>query len=73
MFDYKKYYKFSVDKFIEDMVKSGESDECIKLCYKLWAYEIDGEYVKYIDEKTGYCDGCFVDFDWCEEIDPYDM
>ena len=29
MFDYKKYYKFSLDKFVEDMVKIGKSDEDI--------------------------------------------
>ena len=31
MFDYKKYYKFSLNKFVEDMVKIGKSDEDIKL------------------------------------------
>ena len=73
MFDYKKYYVFSLDKFIEDMVKIGKSDEDIKSCYELWAGEIDGSIVRYVNEKCGYCDGYLVDFDWCEEIDPYDM
>ena len=53
MFDYKKYYKFSLDKFIEDMVKIGKSDEDIKSCYELWADEIDGSIVRYVNEKEG--------------------
>ena len=73
MFDYKKHYKFSVDRYIVDMVKRGKSDEDIKLSYELWADQIDGHIVRYIDEHKGYCDGYLVDFDWCEEIDPYDM
>ena len=73
MFDYKKYYKFSLDKFIEDMVKIGESDEDIKLCYELWAGKIDGSIVGYVNENSGYCDGYLVDFDWCIEVDPYDI
>ena len=73
MFDYKKYYKFSLDNFIIDMVKRGKSDEHIKLCYELWADKIDGSIVRYFNERKGYCDGYLVDFDWCEEIDPYDM
>lgn len=73
MFDYKKYYKFSVDKYIVDMVKTGRTNEHIKLCYELWANKIDGSIVKYFSEKIGYCDGYLVYFDWCEEIDPYDM
>ena len=73
MFDYKKYYKFSLNKFVEDMVKIGKSDEYIKLCYELWADKIDGSIVRYFNERKGYCDGYLVDFDWCEEIDAYDM
>ena len=73
MFDYKKYYKFSLNKFVEDMVKIGKSDEHIKLCYELWADKIDGSIVRYFNERKGYCDGYLVDFDWCEEIAPYDM
>ena len=73
MFDYKKYYKFSLDKVIEDMVKIGESDEDIKLCYELWAGKIDGSIVGYVNENSGYCDGYLVDFDWCIEVDPYDI
>lgn len=73
MFDYKKYYKFSLDKFIADMVKIGKSDEDIKLCCELWAAKIDGSIVGYVNENNGYCDGYLVDFDWCEEVDPYDM
>lgn len=73
MFDYKKYYKFSLDKFIADMVKIGKSDEDIKLCCELWAGKIDGSIVRYVNEDSGYCDGYLVDFDWCEEIDPYDI
>ena len=73
MFDYKKYYKFSLNKFVEDMVRMGKSDEHIKFCCNLWAKEIDGIIVKYLDKKTGCCDGCLVHPAWCEEIDPYDM
>ena len=73
MFDYKKHYKFSLNKFIADMVKIGKSDEDIKLCYELWADKIDGSIVRYFNERKGYCDGYLVDFDWCEEIAPYDM
>ena len=73
MFDYKKYYKFSLNKFVEDMVKIGKSDEDIKLCCELWAGEIDGSIVGYVNENSGYCDGYLVDFDWCIEVDPYDM
>ena len=73
MFDYKKYYVFSVDKFIADVEKLGHSEEDIRIACKLWANEIDGKRVMYIDEKTGVCDGCVLHPDWCEEIDPYDM
>ena len=73
MFDYKKHYKFSLNKFVEDMVKRDESDEEIKSCYELWANKIDGSIVRYFNERKGYCDGYLVDFDWCEEVDPYDM
>ena len=73
MFDYKKHYVFSLDKYIVDMVKRGRTDEHIKLCYELWADKIDGSIVRYFNERKGYCDGYLVDFDWCEEIDPYDI
>ena len=73
MFDYKKHYKFSLNKFVEDMVRIGKSDEDIKSCHELWAGKIDGSIVRYINEDNGYCDGYLVDFDWCEEIDPYDI
>ena len=73
MFDYKKYYVFSVDKFIADVEKLGHSEEDIRIACELWANEIDGSIVRYVDEHNGYCDGYLVDFDWCEEIDPYDM
>ena len=73
MFDYKKYYKFSLNKFVEDMVKIGKSDEDIKLCCELWADRIDGSIVGYVNENSGYCDGYLVDFDWCIEVDPYDI
>lgn len=73
MFDYKKYYVFNVDKFIIDMAKLGKYGEDIKVDCELWANEIDGHIVRYIDEHKGYCDGYLVDFDWCEEIDPYGM
>ena len=55
------------------MVKRGESDECIRLCYELWADKIDGSIVKYFNESVGCCDGYLVSFSWCEEIDTYDM
>ena len=73
MFDYKKYYKFSLNKFVEDMVRIGKSDEDIKLCYELWAGKIDGSMVGYVNEDSGYCDGYLVDFDWCIEVDLYDI
>ena len=73
MFDYKKYYKFSLNKFVEVMVKIGKSDEDIKLCCELWAGKIDGSIVGYVNENSGYCDGYLVDFDWCIEVDTYDI
>lgn len=73
MFDYKKYYVFSVDKFIVDVEKLGKSEEDIRIACELWANEIDGHIVRYVNEDSGYCDGYLVDFDWCEEIDPYDI
>lgn len=73
MFDYKKYYVFSVEKFIVDAEKLGKSEEDIRIACKLWANEIDKHIVRYINEREGYCDGYLVDFDWCEEIDSYDM
>ena len=73
MFDYKKYYVFSLNKLVEDMVKRGESDECIRLCYELWADKIDGSIVKYFNESVGCCDGYLVSFSWCKEIDTYDI
>ena len=73
MFDYKKYYKFSLNKFVEDMVKIGKSDEDIKSCYELSASKIDGSIVRYVNENSGYCDGYLVDFDWCIEVDTYDI
>ena len=73
MFDYKKYYKFSLNKFVEDMVRIGKSDEDIKLCYELWASKIDGNIVRYVNENSGYRDGYLVDFDWCIEVDTYDI
>ena len=73
MFDYKKHYEFSLNKFVEDMVKIGKSDEDIKLCYELWAGRIDGSIVGYVNENSGYCDGYLDDFDWCIEVDPYDI
>ena len=73
MFDSKKHYVFSLDRYIVDMVKRGRTDEHIILCYELWADKIDRSIVKYFNERVGYCDGYLVSFDWCEEIDPYDM
>ena len=73
MFDYKKYYKFSLNKFVEDMVRIGKSDVDIKLCCELWASKIDGSIVRYVNENSGYCDGYLVDFDWCIEVDTYDI
>ena len=73
MFDYKKNYVFSVDKFIVDAKKIGTFEKDIKIACELWANEIDGHIVRYVDERKGCCDGCLVVFDWCEEIDTYDM
>ena len=73
MFDYKKHYVFSLNKLVEDMVKRGKSDEDIKSCYELWADKIDGSIVRYVNENSGYCDGYLVDFDWCIEVDTYDI
>lgn len=73
MFDYKKYYKFSVDKYIVNMTELGKSKEIIEIGCESWANKIDGSMVEYFSERTGYCSGYLVHFDWCEEIDPYDM
>lgn len=73
MFDYKKRYVFSLEKFIADEVNSGRDINDIGNASDLWAYEIDGYIVRYIIEDVGYCDGYYVHPDWCIEVDPYDM
>lgn len=71
MFDYKKHYVFSVDKYIIDMIKIGVFVEDVKESYILWAKDIDGKPVIYVSDNIGVCDVYVVDPDWCIEADPY--
>ena len=70
MFDYKKHYVFSVDRFIIDRKLKGKDYN--KDC-ELWAYKTDGKYVKYVSANVGICNGYVVHPDWCIEVDPYDI
>ena len=73
MFDYKKYYVFSIDRYIADRFNDDKpSLEILHAC-QTWAYKIDGKYVEYFNKNVGLCNGYYVYFDWCIEVDPYDM
>ena len=73
MFDYKKHYKFSVHKYIMDMIESGILAEEVKQSCILWANDIDEQPVLYVNDEVGVCGMYVVHPDWCVEIDPYTM
>ena len=73
MFDYKKHYVFSLDKFILDRAFNGAYGDDVKRECELWAKEIDGKPVIYVSERVGVCGMFVVHPDWCIEVDPYTM